>query len=137
MGGAPTKACSCDFTGLSGVGVAMLSGKEVQAIPFGEPCSGTTHEIQILAGLLLPKELQASLGPAPQTLFFIKCHLFFPFIKQVYVLTNPGSPPQAGGRAQLELHGRVAPVGLRDGLCPSVVWFQPIKRTLEVTECSF
>lgn len=24
LGGAPTKACSCDFTGLSGVGVAML-----------------------------------------------------------------------------------------------------------------
>lgn len=50
-----TKSYSFGFTRLSGLGGgAVLSGKEVQAILFGEPCSGMAHKIQMLAGLLLP-----------------------------------------------------------------------------------
>lgn len=63
--------------------------------------------------------------------------LSFSFTKQVCVSVYLASPPQAGGRAQLDLHSGAASVGLGDGLCSSIVWFHPIKRTLEVTECPF
>lgn len=35
-------------------------------------------------------------------------------------------------KLEVDLHGGAAPVGLGDGLCPSIVWFHPIKRTLQV-----
>lgn len=69
--------------------MAVLSGKDVQAFPFGEPCSGMAHEIQMLAELLLlSEELQALLDLDPRTLLCIECYFSFSSTKPVvYQLT--------------------------------------------------
>lgn len=54
-------------------------------IPFGEPCSGMTHEIQMLTGLMLPKELQASLGRDSHPFFIWDVTLSSPGTRQACV----------------------------------------------------
>lgn len=120
-------------TRLSGVVVAVLSGKETQRQAL---LWGWQRKPKCLQGFCPLKNAMPYLAYTLR-LFFYGMLPFPTCTRQAYVLAYLGrpSPQQVKGRTQLDLHGGAALVGL--GLYSNTVWSHPIKRTLEITECPF